>query len=77
MGDRQRETDADLITSSPDGAALLIAKGADGDRRGLALLAPGPDFFTRSGYGRVSDLVVAREAEGRGAGWAPLGAGGA
>ncbi len=65
--------DAALTGASP-GAEVLVAEGTDGSPLGFIHLHGARDFFTGEEHGHVSDIVVAREAEGRGVGQALMAA---
>lgn len=53
---------------------VLVAEIDTGDPFGFAHVVTASDFFTGEPHGHLSDLVVAREGEGRGVGRALIGA---
>jgi ribosomal protein S18 acetylase RimI-like enzyme len=55
----------DLANPKP-GTAMFAAVDADGTSLGFVSLSTDPDYFSGEPAGHVIDLVVAREAEGRG-----------
>jgi len=57
------------------GTAVFIAEGADGRAVGFIHLITRADYYRDEEFGHVSDLVVAREGEGRGVGAALMEAG--
>ena len=62
------------IEDPPEGSELFVAD--EGGRiAGFMYLVTTSDFYTKEKHGHVSDLVVAREGEGRGVGRALLAAG--
>ena len=62
------------LDNPPEGSELLVAE--EGGRiAGFMYLVTTSDFFTKEKHGHVSDLVVARDGEGRGVGRALLAAG--
>lgn len=63
------------LVDPPEGTKLVVAEGPDGAVAGFIYLVTTTDFFTQENHGHVSDLVVAREGEGRGVGRALLRAG--
>ena len=74
MNEAVREGLREGIENPPEGSRLLVAE--DGGRiAGFMYLVTTSDFFTKEKHGHVSDLVVAREGEGRGIGRALLTAG--
>ena len=52
--------------------AVLVAETPGGGPLGFVYLVTVHDYFTEEAHGHVSDLVVAREGEGRGVGRALL-----
>jgi GNAT superfamily N-acetyltransferase len=63
------------IDDPPKGSALLVATSPDGAPLGFTYLVTASDFFTLEDHGHVSELIVDRAGEGRGAGRALLAAG--
>ena len=49
-----------------DGAAILIADDAAGERLGFAYLVLHDDFFTKERHGHVSEIAVTRDGTGAG-----------
>lgn len=64
------ETDTLVIGAALDGAAagatVLIAEDDSATRLGFIHLTTDTDYYTRRECGHVSDIVVARDARGRG-----------
>ena len=57
---------------SPPGAETFVAVDAEGAPLGMIVLQPSTDHFTGHGRAYVEALVVAAEAEGKGAGRAMM-----
>lgn len=62
------------VASPPPGAVILVAEDAAGTPLGFVSLRTDRDYFTSEPVGHVTDIVVAREGEGRGVGRALLAA---
>ena len=69
----ERSLDAALASTGGDAAVLLVAE-ADGERMGFVHIKVENDYFSGEPRAYVSDVAVAAEAEGRGAGRALMGA---
>jgi GNAT superfamily N-acetyltransferase len=69
------ETIGGILREMPEGTAVLVAEDERGSRLGFIHLDSRVDYFTREEVGHVSDVVVAPEAEGCGAGRALMAAG--
>lgn len=72
--DRAVVASIDHALGGAEGAEVLVAVGADGERLGFVHLHGATDFFTGERHGHVSDIVVALEAQGRGVGQALMAA---
>jgi GNAT superfamily N-acetyltransferase len=68
------ETLTEALDDPKEENRLLIANDSDGRIVEFIYLLTTTDFFTKENHGHVSDLVVAREGEGRGVGRALLAA---
>ena len=64
-----------VLGDSPPGSAIFVAEDEDGTPLGFVHMNTPIDFFNRKEYAHVSDVVVARGAEGRGVGRALMAAG--
>jgi GNAT superfamily N-acetyltransferase len=66
------DTDRLVITralrGAPDGATVLVAEDARGQRLGFIHLCGELDYYTRAECGHIADIVVTPEARGRGVG---------
>ena len=66
------KTDIEVITTSiankDNGKVVYIAIDESGQRHGFIHLTTAIDYFTRHAHGHISDLVVVKEAEGKGVG---------
>jgi ribosomal protein S18 acetylase RimI-like enzyme len=69
----ERSLDAVLASPGGDDAAVLVAE-ADRERMGFVHVKAENDYFSGEPRAYISDLAVAPEAEGRGAGRALMGA---
>ncbi len=69
----ERSLDAALASPSDDAAAVLVAE-LDGERVGFVHVKAESDYFSGEPRAYVSDVAVARGAEGRGVGRALMGA---
>lgn len=63
-----------LLAATP-GTAVFVAEDDAGHPVGFIHLVTRLDYYTQEEHGHVSDLIVAREGEGRGVGAALLAAG--
>jgi ribosomal protein S18 acetylase RimI-like enzyme len=66
---------ADTLDHATDDAIVLVAEDERGRLVGFIHMCSESDFFTAERHAHVSDLVVARDGEGRGVGRALLEAG--
>jgi GNAT superfamily N-acetyltransferase len=66
---------ADTLDHSAPDAIVLVAEDEEARLVGFIHMCSETDFFTAERHGHVSDLVVARDGEGRGVGRALLEAG--
>ncbi len=74
MDEAVKEDQARLLANLAPGSAIFAAINADGNPLGFVTLRTDRDYFTGEPAGHVVDIVVAREAEGRGVGRALLAA---
>ncbi|MDQ3799882.1 MAG: GNAT family N-acetyltransferase [Acidobacteriota bacterium] len=58
----------DKLLNQPPGTAIFIAEDDKGAALGFIHLQPGVDYYNREEHGHIADIIVAREAEGRGVG---------
>jgi len=65
---------AEGLTSPQPDQTVLVAEGAEHEPLGFVHLHAATDFHTGERHGHVSDIVVARAAEGRGVGAALMAA---
>ncbi len=70
----ERVLDAPIDSSAPD-PALMVAQDESGERLGFIRLETRPDHFSGEQRGYVSEIAVAENGEGRGAGKALMEAG--
>jgi ribosomal protein S18 acetylase RimI-like enzyme len=72
--DQQEMTQADIqhnidaIRSNDPDIGTFIAIDSNGDRCGFIYLTMQPDYYTNEKNAHITDIVVTREAEGKGAG---------
>ena len=62
------------LVATPPGSVVFVAEGDDGRPLGFIHVETASDYFTHEAHGHVSDLVVARDGEGRGVGRALMSA---
>ena len=59
-----------FFAAAPPGAVMLVAERGRGERAGFVYLERVHDYFTGEEHGHVGIIVVAADADGRGAGGA-------
>ncbi|HWS55595.1 MAG TPA: GNAT family N-acetyltransferase [Pyrinomonadaceae bacterium] len=77
--ERMTRVDAEIVERNlrerTPGTAVFVAEDEGGRAVGFIHLVPRVDYYTGEEHGHVSDLIVAREGEGRGVGAALMSAG--